>query len=123
MRPIFILLLFIITVRVFSQDTLNVVGDHVLYGLIVDGDTILVSTIDEVYIMPVRKFSSKREMRKYRRLVRNVKKVYPYSQIAKKKFDEVAVNLEKIETEKERKSYMNQVEEELKEEFLPAPIL
>ena len=116
-RSFFILFLTLISVGAFSQDTLSVQGDNVLYGLIVDGDTVLVSTIEEVYIMPVRKFSSKREMRKYRRLVRNVKKVYPYAQIAKKKFDEVSVELEELETDKERKAYMNQVEKELKEEF------
>lgn len=100
-----------------GQDTIATVGGDVLYGLIIDGDTVLISTIEEVYVMPMRKFNTKREMRKYRRLVKNVKKVYPYAKMAKRKYDEVSVNLESMETEKERKAYMNQVEEEIKDEF------
>ncbi len=100
-----------------AQDTLAVQGSNVLYGLVVDGDTILVTSLEEVYILPRRKFSSKHQMRKYRRLVRNVKKVYPYSQIAKVKFEEVESDLEKIHTERGRKKYMNEVEQELKDEF------
>jgi hypothetical protein len=100
-----------------AQDTIAAYGGGVLYGLVIDGDTILVSTIEEVYIMPMRKFSSKRDMRKYQKLVQNVKKVYPYAKLAKKKYDEVSAKLLTIETERERKVYMEQVEVEIKDEF------
>ena len=100
-----------------SQDTLQTSNENVLYGIVVDGDTILVSTIEEVYILPMHKFKTRRQMRKYRKLVRNVKVVLPYAKLAKKKYDEVVVELEKIESEKQQKKYMKQVEEELKEEF------
>lgn len=100
-----------------AQDTITTANDQILYGIVVDGDTILVSTIEEVCIMPMRKFNSNRELRKYRRLIRNVKKVYPYAKLAKKKFDEVEAKLPDIHTERERKAYMKQVEEEIKVEF------
>ena len=111
------LFLFFVVGGLRGQDTLNTIGEHVLYGLVVDGDTILVSTLEEVYILPMHKFDSPREMRKYRRLVRNVKKVYPYAKLAKEKYDEVSENLEDLESEKDKKKYMNQVEKEVKEEF------
>lgn len=118
MKRIIIVILFIISCNaVKAQDTLAVIGDNVLYGLVVDGDTILVSTIEEVYILPMRKFKSNRDLRKYRRLVRNVKKVYPYAKLAKSKYDEVSINLAKIDSEKQKKEYMNQVEQEIKDEF------
>ena len=113
----------IIIVLIFSpfvsraQDTIKAIGDNVLYGLVINGDTVLVSSIEEVYVRPMRKFRSNRELRKYRKLIRNVKKVYPYARIAKKKYDEVAINLESVETERDRKAYMKQVEAELKDEF------
>lgn len=116
-RFLFILIVVIQAFAVKAQDTLATSGNYVLYGLVVDGDTILVSTIEEVYVLPMRKFKSKREMRKYRRLVKNVKKVYPYAKIAKRKYDEVSIQLSSLETEKERKDYMKQVEEEIQDEF------
>ncbi len=112
-----IIILFSSFISLKAQDTLAVKGDNVLYGLVVDGDTILVTSLEEVYILPQRKFKSNREMRKYRRLVRNVKKVYPYSQIAKEVFAEVEADLENIHSERERKKYMNEVEADLKDEF------
>jgi hypothetical protein len=65
----------------------------------------------------VHKFESKREMRRYRRLIRNVKVVLPYAKLAKKKYDEVALAMEGMDTERQKKEYMKQVEEELKVEF------
>jgi hypothetical protein len=65
----------------------------------------------------MHKFKSRREMRKYRRLVRNIKVVLPYAKLAKEKYDEVVVELEELDSEKEKKMYMKQVEEELKDEF------
>lgn len=116
-KLLFIFLVSFLTIMAKSQDTLQTSNENVLYGIVVDGDTILVSTIEEVYILPMHKFKTRRQMRKYRKLVRNVKVVLPYAKLAKKKYDEVVVELEKIESEKQQKKYMKQVEEELKEEF------
>ena len=116
-KTIIVILFFFLPIASRAQDTIATIGENVLYGLVIDGDTILVSSIEEVYIRPMRKFNSNREMRKYRRLVRNVKKVYPYAKLAKRKYNEVSINLETIETERDRKDYMKQVEVEIKEEF------
>ncbi len=119
MQKILIILsfLFLSGTKLYSQDTLAARGENILYGIVVDGDTILVASIKEVYILPMRKFSSPRDMRRYQKLVRNVKKVYPYAKMAKNKYDEVAVKLSTLKTEKEKRKYMDQVELELKEEF------
>jgi hypothetical protein len=106
------------TVR--AQDTIQLHKDddtYVLYGVIIDGDTLLLSSIDEVYIFPYRKFKSARDLRRYRRLIRNVKKAYPYAKLAKKKLDEIEANLAKLKTEKARKSYVKQVEKEIRYEY------
>jgi hypothetical protein len=116
-RIVFICIFLLGPFALFGQDTIDMRGGQVLYGLVVDGDTILVSTIEEVYVLPMHKFNSKREMRKYRRLVRNIKAVLPYAKLAKEKYDEVVASLEGMNSEKEKKEYMKQVEEELKEEF------
>lgn len=117
-RLFYICILFLSPFVLKGQDTISVSGNgQVLYGLIIDGDTILVSSIKEVYVLPVRKFESRREMRKYQRLVHNVKVVLPYAKLAKKKYDEVVLAMEGMDTERQKKEYMKQVEEELKVEF------
>lgn len=101
-----------------SQDTIRYEKDNVvLYGLILDGDTLLLSSIEEVYIFPARRFSSNWEYRRYRRLIRNVKKAYPYAVLAKKKFDEITVHFETLHSEKAKRVYVKQVEKELMDEF------
>ena len=103
-----------------TQDTIQLHKDdasYVLYGVIIDGDTLLLSSIEEVYIFPQRKFSSRRQLRRYRRLIRNVKKAYPYAKLAELKLDEISENLQRLETEKEKKDYVKQVEKEIKYEF------
>jgi len=103
-----------------AQDTIQLHKDDdtfVLYGVIIDGDTLLLSSIDEVYIFPFRKFKSKRDLRRYRRLIRNVKKAYPYAKLAKKKLDEIEANFAKLKTEKARKQYIKQVEKEIRYEY------
>jgi hypothetical protein len=103
-----------------AQDTIQLHKDgaaYVLYGVIIDGDTLLLSSIDEVYIFPLRKFNSARDLRRYRRLIRNVKKAYPYAKLAKAKLDEIEANFAKLKTDKDRKDYIKQVEKEIKYEY------
>lgn len=120
-RKIFIAalgLFLFITAR--TQDTIQLhknIEGYVLYGIIEDGDTILLSSINEVYIYPVRKFSSRRDLRRYRRLIRNIKKAYPYAKLAKLKLDEIEANLKNLKTDVEKKAYVKQVEKELRYEF------
>jgi hypothetical protein len=120
-RKIFISLLTVFLLcTAKAQDTIQLHKDdasYVLYGVIVDGDTLLLSTIDEVYIFPLRKFKSERDLRRYRRLIRNVKKAYPYAKLAKKKLDEIEANFLKLKTEKARKDYVKQVEKEIRDEY------
>jgi hypothetical protein len=82
-----------------------------------NGDTIIMSDIEAVYIYNKQEFKNDREIARYWRLVMNIKKVYPYALLAKSKLDEVNVNLAKLHTEKERKDYINQVEKEIRDKF------
>jgi hypothetical protein len=103
-----------------AQDTIKLHKDgakYVLYGVIIDGDTLFLSSIDEVYIYPRREFDSRRDYRRYKRLIRNVKKAYPYAKLAKKKLDEIEANLGKIKSEKAQKEYIKKVEKDLMDEY------
>jgi len=94
-----------------SNDSFTVVGR------IIHGDTIWLAEIDEVFIFPEKKFTSDLLRRKYSRLIRNIKVVYPWAKLAAKKLEEVNAVMADMETERERKEYMKQVEKELKDEF------
>jgi len=100
-----------------QQDSLILTDDNILYRVIVDGDTILVSHIEEVHIFSRPKFKTRREWRRYYRLVKNVKKVYPYAKMAGAKYDSVATHLASLETEREQRKYIKQVEQEIVDEY------
>ncbi len=118
--PILIIILFF-RFSAFSQELLDdsVTMKHydVLKQMILGGDTLLHSTIKEVEIYPMPQFSSRRDYRRYQRLVHNLKVVYPYALLAAEKLDEMNETFIELETERERRRYVKQVESALMEEF------
>lgn len=118
-RWITIYSLFIVSLLpIMSQgDTTHLEGGHVMKGVIVDGDTLYMAEIEEVYIFNHDRFRSRWQAWKYRRLIRNVKKAYPYAKLARDKLREVNEHMLTLSTERQRKEYIKQVEEELKDEF------
>jgi hypothetical protein len=84
---------------------------------IIDGDTILVSDLPEVIIYPGYLYKNKWDFWRYRRLVYNVKKAYPYAKLAAEKLEEIDYNLSKIKSEKKQKKYIKEAEDELMDEF------
>jgi hypothetical protein len=97
-----------------KADSSNV---NVLERVIVDGDTIYVSTIEEAYIYPKKTFKNRWQEWRYNRLVKNVKKVYPYSVIAKERLKELNDTLQYFDTRKQQKEYINSVEDELFKDY------
>jgi hypothetical protein len=84
---------------------------------IVDGDTIPFINLREIIIFPPHQFHSKREVMKYAKLVRNIKKVLPYAKIARTKLFLIESEVEKIPTESERKEFLKHAENALKDDF------
>jgi hypothetical protein len=122
MRPfIWILLLTILFIEFphnsFAQKPIQIDGFWVLPATIIDGDTIPNVLIPQIVVFPTRKFASRRDYREYHRLVRNLKIVYPYAQIAKYKISEMDAHYRTLKTDRERKVYTKQVEQELRAEF------
>jgi hypothetical protein len=108
---------FVLTAISKSQDTIPITDDHIVQGIIIGSDTVLISRIEPVHIYRRPTFDSRRDWRRYRRLVHNVKKVYPYAKMAGEKYDIVSQHLLTLKTERERKKYIDQVEQEIKDEF------
>ena len=84
---------------------------------VVDGDSLLVIKMRPVIIYPPRKFKNKRERRRYTRMIRNVKKVYPYALTINNIFYESEMHLRTLDTKKEKRKYIKKKEKELKKQF------
>ncbi len=97
----------------FSQDTTKT--DSTVK--IIDGDTIALVDIKPVVIFPPVRVNTKREAKRYDRLVYNVKKVYPYAKLAGQKLSYYKTVLDTIHGEKARKLYMKKAEKELELQF------
>jgi hypothetical protein len=119
-RIVLIMLLFFIPVmHMEGQDTvLFSVGRDSMYGIINGSDTVFLSTITDAYVTSERKSRRElRDMRKYRRLVYNVKRVYPYAKIAGQKFREIERVMDTLKTERQQRQYINAVEADIKTRY------
>ncbi len=99
------------------QDTLVVISGITVRASIVDGDTIPVIDLKPVTFFAPRYFSSRSEALRYQRLVFNVKRVYPYAQLAGIKLREYNEELSQIVSESKRRRVIRDIEKEIREEF------
>lgn len=76
-------------------------------------------SIATVHILPVYVFDRPADLRRYRRLVDAVKKVYPIAKIARAKMADMEKELCSLPTKKEQKAYIKGVYNEIKEEYTP----
>jgi hypothetical protein len=101
-----------------SQDTIRVeLGGYPVTALVQNGDTIYMATLEEAVIQPRKRSAETRDMRQYRKLVYNVKKVYPYAKLAGAKFGEVTAHMQTLKTNKEQREYIKQVEDEILKQY------
>ncbi|MEX2595377.1 MAG: DUF4294 domain-containing protein [Salibacteraceae bacterium] len=92
-------------------------GKIIMTAEMIDGDTVPVKYLPYFTIIEERTFRSDYEQRKWERLKRNVKKVYPYAKLAGSLLDKYQVQLDTVSTKRGRKKYFKMIEAELKEEF------
>jgi hypothetical protein len=97
----------------YSQDTTKMPNPI----KIIDGDTVALIDIKPVVIFPPVRVETRRESKRYDRLVYNVKKVYPYAKLAGQRLKFYKSILDTIPTEKARKLFMKKAEKELEAQF------
>lgn len=88
----------------------------VVRAKIVNGDTIPMMSLPEVRIKGFIIYRTPSEQRRFDRLVRNVKKVYPYAKLAGIKLNEFDGMMAGL-TDKEQRKLFKRAEDELKAEF------
>ncbi len=113
MNRILFILLFVLAAGLLpAQDK------PVLLRTIIEGnDTLPVAELRGIYVFPPLDFKNKRQYRRYNKLVRNVKKVYPYARLAGIKLREYEDTLSSVQTKKERRQIMKMAEDEIQNEF------
>ncbi len=100
-----------------DPDTIDIEDFEVIKGIVLDGQKVPHSVIQAVQVFPRREFKNKRQARRYSRLVKNLKKVYPYAKLARKRLHEMEIHMETLASDREKRKYVNQVENDLKLEF------
>lgn len=92
--------------------------NSVVTRAVVEGsDTLPIFELPEVLVYERRDFEYLYLKRRYRRMIRNIKKAYPYAQIAGVKLKELDDHLATLNNEKEQKAYINQAEKEIMDQF------
>ena len=79
-----------------------------------NGDSIAV-----IHILPVYKYSKPVDLRRYQKLVRAVKKVYPIAKKAREEMQAMEEEMCALPTKAAQKKYVKGVEERIKEEYTP----
>lgn len=79
-----------------------------------NGDSVAV-----YHLTPVRKYARKPDMRRYARLVKAVKRVYPLAQEAKSLMATMETELLALPTKKQQKMYIKGIEKRLVREYTP----
>lgn len=84
-----------------------------------EGDTIPYVKLPNVYIFKPLKFKNKRELAKYQKLVRDVKKVLPIAKEVKLAMIETYEYIITLPNDKARRKHIKAVEKSVKEQYTP----
>ncbi len=108
----------VISVLVLSSNVSMAQDKNFLADLVIlKGDTFPLFNLQEVIVVPPFEFKSKKQKKKYTRLVRYVKKVYPYAKMANEKLKELYSEIDSISEKKVIKKHVKQVDKELREQY------
>lgn len=106
-------------VFVFSATAQDVESGVRVPACIDGNDTIPTILLQPVYVFPKLEFKSKKQERFFWMTVRDVKKTLPYAKLIASILVDVDTTLAKIESEKERKKFMEKKEDELVATYKP----
>lgn len=90
------------------------------YHTVIDGDTVMMLVFNEIDVYPPLRFKNKKEEEFYWRTVRDVRKALPYAKLIAETLTETYEYLQTFESEKERKTYLKEMEGEVFNQYKPA---
>ncbi|HLO60739.1 MAG TPA: DUF4294 domain-containing protein [Bacteroidales bacterium] len=114
-------LCFLINALAGAQDTLHMeMGGNPVIAIVNNGDTIFTSDLplEPAVISPAGKRKAEtKDLRQYRRLIYNVKKVYPYAKLAGARYAEVIAHRDSLDRKRDQREYIKQVEDEILQKY------
>ncbi|NDV78786.1 DUF4294 domain-containing protein [Dysgonomonas sp. 511] len=113
-------LVLLLPVAVVSQEqTGEAPKTYIDVAMIYEGDTVAIFALRPVHIFAPRKFRNNKERQAYSRLVRDVKKTYPYARFIAESIIETYEYMETLSTEKEKQKYLEDVQKFMMDEYKP----
>ena len=76
-------------------------------------------TIPLVHILPIRKYARKPDMRRYQRLIRQVKKCYPLAKQARLEMEKMERQLLAVKDKKEQEKLAKELQKQLIKQYTP----
>ena len=114
-RFIIILSLFILqTATVFAQQNKY---DSPMQTVIINGDTMQSYQAKPILILPTPVFPNNDDLKKFKKLVRNLKVVYPYAKLGRAIFQDVQTAMDTMQNKRLRNIYVKQREKELMSKY------
>lgn len=117
LRHILLLVTLILVGLIRGQDSREQTTVTYTDGVVLDGDTVPVWNLDPAKVYAPFKAKNAKERRRYSRTMRNVRRAYPYAQIASGLIKEYEYDLSQIGKEEGQRKYMKLAEAELRAEF------
>ena len=109
-----ILAIFIFSLAGTAQTKRPKSGHLMYYQITEQGDTVLIESLDPVWVFPKGRRMKDNDWRRYYKLVYNFNKVYPYALVGRKMMAQVDSTLAADVTKRSQKNkYINDVEKEL----------
>jgi hypothetical protein len=116
-RTIFTSAVLLISLQSIGQNAAKTELGYVLKAVIVGNDTIPHATLGQVAILPPLEFANNADYLRYRKLVRDVKTVYPYSLMAREVFNEVVTNIGTMDNRRDQRQYVRAKDKELQDKY------
>lgn len=91
--------------------------ENLVAARVENGDTTAIINLETITVFPPLEFESKRDKRKFYRLARHVKKVYPYAKLAGMEFQKVEAKLDSVDGYRKRREIAKKVEEKIKTRY------
>ena len=124
---IMLFLCYLFAPQIKAQETLVLPGDPKLKVVFYkklqkefyQGDSITVIIMPELPVYPPLKFKNRREVIRYNKLVRNVKKTLPIAKMVNQTIMETYEYLETLPTKREKDAHIRAVEKGIKKQYTP----
>lgn len=111
MKYVIIIVLSFCALGVFAQ------SENVFRARVIDGDTIPEITLVAYNVSAKRTWKSKTAYNRHLRLQKKVVKVYPFAHLAAQKLEQYAMQLDSVQSEREKKKFYKRIEAEIKMEY------